>query len=88
MHGHCERCDATVEAEFQHPTMRYVAYGYIAVIVPFLPLFPIFASDYFVCLPLFMLYMLGLGPVFAIIREPATCRECGAFLASVVKKRA
>lgn len=60
--------------------MRRVAWGYLAFIIPIIPILPIMAADYVVSLPLLMVYMLGMGPVFAIIREPATCVDCGAFL--------
>jgi hypothetical protein len=45
------------------------------------PLFPFAASDYVVALPTLMLYMLGLGPVFAIIKDPPACSICDAIVA-------
>ncbi len=39
------------------------------------------ASDFMVCIPLMMVYMLGLGPVFRILRAQRTCLECGAHIA-------
>jgi hypothetical protein len=80
MRGHCLRCDEEVEGAYAHPRLRKVAYGYLLLIVPFLPLLPIIGADQVVMIPTLMLYMLGLGPVFAIIRDPPTCNECGALL--------
>ncbi len=48
--------------------------------IPIIPILPMMASDYVVSLPLLMLYMLGIGPVLAIIRDPPTCWECGAIV--------
>ena len=80
MEAHCERCDETVEGIHRPPRLRVIARGYLLIAIPIVPIFPIMASDYVVSLPLLMFYMLGMGPVLAIIREPATCTECGAFL--------
>jgi len=85
MQAHCERCDATVQGSYRHPKMRRIAWGYLAIVIPIVPILPMAASDFVVAIPTMMLYMLGLGPVFAIIREPAVCSECDAFLP---KKRA
>jgi hypothetical protein len=80
MRAHCHRCEHEVEGAFAHPRLRKVAFVYLLLIVPFIPLLPIIAADYVVMIPSLMLYMLGLGPVFAVIRDPPTCNECGALL--------
>jgi hypothetical protein len=80
MRAHCHRCEHEVEGVYAHPRLRKLAYGYLLLIVPFIPVLPIIAADYVVMIPTLMFYMLGLGPVFAIIREPPTCAECGALL--------
>ncbi|MCA9706950.1 MAG: hypothetical protein KDK70_13940 [Myxococcales bacterium] len=80
MRGQCARCDAEVEAVFQHPRLRRVLRGYLLLPLPFVPVLPIIASDYVVMIPMLMVYMLGLGPVFAIIQEAPTCAGCGANL--------
>ena len=80
MRAHCERCEHEVEGEYAHPRLRKVAYGYCFLVVPFIPFLPIIASDSVVMIPTLMIYMLGLGPVFSIIRDPPTCVECGALL--------
>jgi hypothetical protein len=77
---HCTRCEAQVEGVYRHQKWRKIAYAYLLVPVPFLPIIPLAASDYVVSIPMMMLYMLGLGPVFAIVRDPPTCRDCGAIV--------
>jgi hypothetical protein len=62
--------------------MRKLAWGYVLLIVPFIPLLPIIAADYVVMIPTLMIYLLGLGPVFGIIQEQPTCADCGAFMRS------
>ncbi len=69
-----------MEGVYAHPRLRKVAWGYCFLVVPFIPLLPIIASDFVVMLPALMVYMLGLGPVFAVIRDPPTCAECGGLL--------
>lgn len=78
MHAHCERCRANVEASYRNPSGRKLARAYPLLILPFIPVLPIIAADFAVCLPLLMLYMLGAGPVIGILREPPLCNECGA----------
>lgn len=51
---------------------------YLLLPLPFIPVIPIIASDFVVMIPLLMLYMLGLGPVFSIIQESPMCPSCGA----------
>lgn len=80
VNAHCERCDEVVEGVYRHPKLRLVAWGYLLIAIPIIPILPFMASDYVVSLPLLMFYMLGMGPVFAIIRDPAVCSDCGAFL--------
>jgi hypothetical protein len=80
MRAHCQRCDHEVEGVYTHPRLRKVGYGYLLLIVPFIPLLPIIGADQVVMIPTLMLYMLGLGPVFAVIRDPPLCTECGALL--------
>jgi hypothetical protein len=65
-----------------------VAYAYLLLPLPFVPVLPIMAADYVVSLPLLMLYMLGLGRVFSIIRDPPTCVPCGAVIAKSGRLRA
>ncbi|MCY1004240.1 hypothetical protein OV079_01375 [Nannocystis pusilla] len=45
-----------------------------------LPASPFLASDYVICLPLMMSYMVGMGPVLSIVREVPACAECGALI--------
>ena len=87
MKAHCERCNETVEGSFRHPRMRLVARGYLLFAIPIIPILPIIGSEFTVSLPLLMFYMLGMGPVLAIIREPATFEQCGAFLPKPAKAR-
>lgn len=85
MEGYCERCNATVETEYERPSQRRWAHGYLLIIIPLIPLFPFIASDYVVCIPLTMIYMMGLGPVLGIIKQRPTCCECGAYIPRPVK---
>lgn len=78
--AHCERCDHQVEGEYRAPTRRKWAKIYFLLPLPFVPVFPIMAADYAVCLPLLMVYLLGVGPVLAILKDPPHCTECGAIL--------
>ncbi|MBK7830275.1 hypothetical protein [Nannocystis sp.] len=78
---HCVRCDRDVEVEYEHsPAMRrwWKAYFFIPILM--LPAVPFLAGDYVVSLPLMMAYMLGIGPVVAVIRDPPTCAGCGALI--------
>ncbi len=86
MLSHCARCQKDVEVEHDRPGLRKVARFYTLLPILLLPLYPIAACDYVVCIPLMMLYMFGFGPVLAILREPPTCPECDAFVD--VKSRA
>lgn len=78
MRTHCVRCEREVLAEYRNPRARKLAKGYLLVWIPIIPILPIMASDYVVSLPLLMLYMLGTGPVLALIQDPPTCTDCGA----------
>lgn len=85
MRAHCERCAAEVDASYRSPRARRIARGYPLLIVPFLPVIPIIAADYVVMIPMFMIYMLGLGPVLAILRDPPLCDDCGAYVKATPK---
>ncbi|MEM7151889.1 MAG: hypothetical protein AAF799_03560 [Myxococcota bacterium] len=80
MKAYCERCDATVDASHRHPTTRKLGWVYVSLLIPIIPILPMAASDYVVSLPLFMGYLLGFGHVLAVLREPAVCDECGAYI--------
>lgn len=88
MQAHCERCNHTVEGSYAHPRLRRLAWVYIGIAVPIIPILPMAASDYVVSLPLLMMYLLGLGHILSILREPATCNECDAFLPKPSRARA
>lgn len=79
--GYCTRCDRAVEVEhrYSHRTRKWVRL-YLAMPLVLLPFFPILAADYVLALPMCMLYMLGIGPVLVIVRDPALCCECGALV--------
>ena len=78
---HCTRCARDVVVEYQHSeaARRWWRLFFLVPVV-LLPASPILASDFVVCLPLMMAYMLGFGPVLAIVRERPTCSECGALI--------
>jgi hypothetical protein len=80
MGAHCERCDKRVDPVYRQPRLRKIARGYLLLPAPFILVIPIMASDYVFSLPLFMIWMLGLGSVFRIILDPAVCPTCGAFV--------
>ncbi len=85
MRAHCERCGIEVQGIYRYPSARRWARAYLLIPIPIIPILPIMASDYVVSLPLLMLYMLGIGPVLGIIRDPPTCWECGAFVRAIPK---
>ncbi|MBX7083895.1 MAG: hypothetical protein K1X88_32090 [Nannocystaceae bacterium] len=78
---HCERCSRETVGVYEHPRARRLARGYLLLPLPFLPFLPIIGADYAVMLPLLMAYMLGIGPVLALIQQPASCEHCGANVA-------
>jgi hypothetical protein len=80
VYAHCARCHHEVEAVYRRPRLRKAVRAYLLMPFVLVPLFPFAASDYVVALPTLMIYMLGLGPVFAIIKEPAVCSICGAIV--------
>lgn len=80
-HGYCARCNHQVEVEhrYSHSVRRKLKlYLYLPVL--FVPFFPFLASDYIVALPTMMLYMIGIGPVLTIVRDPGVCGDCGALV--------
>lgn len=78
---HCVRCDRDVDVEYQHSAaMRRGWRAYFIVPILMTPAVPFLAGDYVVSLPLIMAYMLGIGPVLSVIRDPPTCAECGALI--------
>jgi hypothetical protein len=80
-HLHCVRCHDEVEVEYRHPRrLRRALRAYFFMPLLLVPAFPILASDYFVALPMCMLYMLGIGPALVIVRDPPVCARCGALL--------
>lgn len=82
-HGYCARCECDVEVERHHPlSLRRKLKLYLYAPVILVPVFPFIAFDYVFALPIFMLYMLGIGPVLVIVREPAVCCACGALVAN------
>jgi hypothetical protein len=85
MRAHCERCVADVDASYRSPRARRFARWYPFLVVPFLPVLPIIAADFAVMIPMLMIYMLGLGPVMAILRDPPLCDDCGAYAKAVPK---
>ena len=66
--------------EYSYPKARRWAKAYLFIPIPFIPVMPIMMSDYVVMLPLAMWYMLGIGPVLAIVKDKPVCQECGAFV--------
>jgi hypothetical protein len=78
MDGYCQRCRADVQGVYANPGMRKVARVYLLLPLPFVPVLPIMAADYVVCLPLLMVWMLGVGPVLRILHDPACCPDCDA----------
>lgn len=77
----CERCQCEVEAAYDEPELRRWVKYYFWIGVPFIPLSPIIGADYVVMLPLTMIYILGFGPAWGILKEPPKCIECGAAVA-------
>lgn len=87
--GACVRCEREVEVEYQYsPFVRrwLKAYLYLPAVL-LLPMLPFLAGDFAVSLPLMMLYMLGIGPALTIIKDPPTCRVCGALIPKVRRRR-
>lgn len=77
MRRDCPRCECEVEAEYDDPQLRKWVKFYFWLGVPFIPAAPIIGSDYVVMLPLTMIYILGFGPAYGIVKEPPKCSECG-----------
>ncbi len=77
---YCDRCQEPVEPVYLQPRLRKYARFYFLVPIPFVPFLPIISSDYFVMIPLTMLYLLGVGPALGWLTQKPTCPECGAFV--------
>ncbi len=78
---HCLRCAREVEVTYENSAAKRRWWRlYFMVPVFLLPVSPMLASDFAVCLPLVMAYLVGLGQVLAIVREVPTCSECGALI--------
>ena len=67
---------------YRQPRLRRWVRWYFVLPLPFVPVFPIIASDFAVMLPLLMVYLLGIGPVLGVLKDPACCEECGAVVES------
>jgi len=76
----CRRCEAEVEAVYEHPKLRRWSRIYFLLPIPFVPLLPLIASDYILMIPLLMLYLLGAGGALRFVIEKPTCSVCGAFV--------
>lgn len=80
---HCSRCVREVEVAYQHSaTTRRWWRLFFLVPLMLLPAAPFLAGDFFISLPLMMAYMVGFGPVLAIVRERPACADCGALILS------
>lgn len=78
---HCARCACDVAVEYQNSAAARRWWRlYFLIPIFLLPASPFLASDYVICLPLMMSYMVGMGPVLAIVREVPACAECGALI--------
>lgn len=78
---YCLRCERDVAVEYENSAAKRRWWRiYFLVPVALLPVSPILASDFAVCLPLVMAYLVGLGQVLAIVREVPTCADCGALI--------
>lgn len=78
---HCARCEREVDIAYEHSAAQRRWWKlYFLVPVFLLPASPMLASDFAVCLPLIMAYMVGLGQVLAIVREVPSCADCGALI--------
>lgn len=78
---HCTRCRREVAVEYENsPAMRRWWKLYFLIPLFLLPASPFLAGDFAISLPLMMAYMIGMGPVLAIVREVPTCVECGALI--------
>lgn len=78
MRRDCERCKCEVDAAYDDPELRRWVKFYFWLGVPFIPALPIIGSDWAVMLPMTMVYVVGFGPAYGIIKEPPKCIECGA----------
>jgi hypothetical protein len=78
--GYCRRCATHVPATRKFPRLRHVARAYLILPIALLPVLPFVAGDYLVSLPVMMAYMLGIGPLLVIVKDPAVCAHCGALL--------
>ena len=77
----CLRCEREVEVAYRHsPRKRKLMKGYLLIPIALLPVYPFAAADWVFCIPILMAYMMGIGPALSIVRDPATCSDCGAFV--------
>lgn len=78
---HCTRCAREVAVEYENSaSMRRWWRLYFLIPLFLVPASPFLAGDFAISLPLMMAYMVGMGPVLAIVREQPTCAECGALI--------
>lgn len=78
---HCLRCAREVAVQYQHSAAKRRWWRLFFLVPIFLlPASPFLAGDFAVSLPLIMAYLLGFGPVLAIVRERPTCVDCGALI--------
>jgi hypothetical protein len=78
MRRDCARCEREVDAAYDEPKLRRWVKFYFLLGVPFIPAIPIIGSDFAVMLPMLMVYVVGFGPAWGLIKEPPKCEECGA----------
>ena len=76
----CRRCEEDVEGVYENPKIRRWSRAYFLIPIPFIPLFPIIASDFIVMIPLTMLYLAGAGAALRFATEKPLCPECGALV--------
>jgi hypothetical protein len=79
--AYCLRCSRDVDTEHRYPRqLRRLLKGYFLIPLALIPAYPMLASDYFVAIPMMMLYMLGIGPALVITKDPPLCSQCGALV--------
>ena len=76
----CPRCQTEVRPIRPWPHWKKVRIAYFAGLAIALCGAPVILADGFVLIPMLMLYMSAIGPLNALVREPAVCSRCSANL--------
>jgi hypothetical protein len=86
--SYCARCKADVTVLGVWSGWIWVRRAWYAGIAVLCALAPIIMSEITLLLPLACVFGLAAGPIHALARERATCRDCGAEIGNPMSKTA